>query len=261
METIIKEKTRFSIKDGVILVLLHPNDEDKSSYVIDRIIKPSMDLELDENSSNDEILTAMYIKVGRKLLDEQASELIEKKNKLKNINIYKIATEIQKRFDERLVYFKEDSTPEIISPACLSKYVERLSDLWIYVGDFTEDERDAIKSLSRCFESEDETLIKDEIHEDYINASNYTYISDDMKLKLDIDCDGLDRIDAIYKISLSSVCDVLISENLTIMDFEKMSKVLSDMRISVEFVSFDTEDLDDLKYELSNPSYPVEENY
>lgn len=78
MENIIKEKLRFNIKDGVILVLVYP-DEDKSSYIIDRIIKPSMDLELDKNSSNDEIITAMYIKVGRKLLDEQVSELIEKK--------------------------------------------------------------------------------------------------------------------------------------------------------------------------------------
>lgn len=256
MENIIKEKTRFNIKDGVILVLVYP-DEDKSSYIIDRIIKPSMDLELDKNSSNDEIITAMYIKVGRKLLDEQVSELIEKKNKLKNINIYKIATEIQKRFEERLVYFKEDSTPEIISLACLSKYAERLSDLWIYVGDFIEDERVAIESLSRCFECKDENLIK-ESYEDYINASNYTYLSDDMKLKLDIDCSRLDGLDGAYKFHLPSACDALISENLAVMDFEKMSEALSAMRISIEFISFNTEDLDDLKYG-SDQSYPIEE--
>ncbi len=33
MENITKEKIRFNIKDGVILVLRHPNDEDESIYI------------------------------------------------------------------------------------------------------------------------------------------------------------------------------------------------------------------------------------
>lgn len=258
MENITKEKIRFNIKDGVILVLRHPNDEDESIYTVDKIINPSMDLELDKDSSNEEILNAMYLKIGRKLLDDHASELIDKKNIIKNIDIFRLATELQERLDERVVCFTKDGVKPVKS-ACLSKYTEKLSDLWIYVGDFTEDEIDVIRSISPKYSIEGEELIEDEKHKDYINVADYAIISNEMTLKLDTDYDKLNRIHNTYTFHIPSTFDIFIEETLTIMDFEKMSEVLSSARISLKFVPFDTEDLDDLKYELSNPSHPIEE--
>jgi hypothetical protein len=97
------------------------------------------------------------------------------------------------------------------------------------------------------------------MHKDYINVADYAIMSNEMTLKLDTDYDKLNSIHNTYTFHIPNTFDILIEEVLTIMDFERMSEVLSGAHISLKFVPFDTEDLDDLKYELSNPSYPIEE--
>ncbi len=55
----------------------------------------------------------MYLKIGRKLLDDHASELIDKKNILKNIDIFRLATKLQERLDERVVCFTKDGVKPV----------------------------------------------------------------------------------------------------------------------------------------------------
>ncbi len=63
-------------------------------------------------------------------------------------------------------------------------------------------------------------------------------MSNEMTLKLDTDYDKLNGLHNLYTFHIPNTFDVFIEEALTIMDFEKISEVLSGARISLKFVPF-----------------------